>query len=66
MTWYAHDGQSWPEHAHPEDRVEVQYRFGGHFIATVVEIWRLDGWKYEAFPDVSDIVKYRILGELVG
>lgn len=61
MIWYEHDGASWPEHAHPEDRVEVQYRFGGHYIATVLEIWRLDGWQYDGFPDVSDIIKYRLL-----
>ena len=64
MTWFDHDGHTWPEHAHPEDRVEVQYRFGGHHIDTVAAIWRLDGWKYEGFPDESDIIKYRLLSPL--
>lgn len=59
--WYNHDGQSWPEEAHPEEMVEVRYRGGQKWTATVETIWRLDGWKWDAFPDVSDIVRYRVL-----
>lgn len=59
--WYKHDGQSWPEEAHPEEMVEVRYRSGRKHTAQVVELWRLDGWEYGPFPDVTDIVEYRVL-----
>lgn len=60
-TWHEHDGQSWPAEAHPEDRVEVRYRFGGHHFDRVDSIWRLDGWEWDAFPDASDIMTYRVV-----
>lgn len=62
--WYDHDGQSWPEHAHPEDKVEVVYRDGMTDIDRVEYYWsEIDLENEWVWIDGScEIVKYRLVG----
>jgi len=57
--WFEHDGQSWPEHAHPEDVVEVKFPdgpavFGG---CTVMDWWSSE----DRYNDWFRITHYRVI-----
>jgi hypothetical protein len=51
--WHTHDGEDWPEHAHPEDIVEFERNDGSNGTERVVYLWDREEW-----PDVA---RYRIV-----
>ncbi len=63
--WHEHDGGSWPEEAHPEDQIEVQYRDGSKCSGRVVSFWdekdENNLWMHSKYPDIQDILRYRLI-----
>lgn len=57
-SWYEHDGESWPEHAHPEEVVEFEREDGSIGIERVNNLWDRKEWKWA--DKGRDIVRYRV------
>jgi hypothetical protein len=66
--WHEHDGGPWPEHADPEDLVEVEYRDGLSGTKYVRSAWsdddKLNLWLHQDPPSMSDIMRYRIITDV--
>lgn len=59
-NWYEHDGDPWPEHAHPEDVVEIEREDGTMAKERVTHLWDRGEWKWR--DKGRDIVRYRVIG----
>lgn len=59
--WYEHDGEMWPEHAHPEDLVEFEREDGTYGLERVNNLWDRNEWKW--VDRGRDIVRYRVREE---
>lgn len=61
--WHEHDGQAWPEHANPEDYVEVEFRDGMRSRILVNVAWSEhdDANLWHHTGGTSDITRYRVI-----